>query len=256
MQINKDISRILNEFTVPLRNIKKVHYKNYRHLLPTSVNQFLVYRKFKKNNISYDLYGWKDDVLIDIYPTFKNIISKKDLPNNWTNYINDVCKATKITRFCLLIFDMKYKKFSNVLHYSNDTIYKIKCNHNVSDNWIKATGLKNFIMDDPLLDIFHLQKKRRLSEDLNNTNLNLNSNSDLNERMTMGNDYERNIIDQIIYKYYLDFIKIAESYQARDTEKYKETLIAMKKGIPIIHQGVLHYPEKQIFGCVDLYWVA
>ena len=146
MQITKDISRILREFTKPSRNIKKVHYKNYRYLLPKSVNQFLVSKKYQKNNVSYDLYGWHDDVLIDVYPTYKNIMTKEELPIKWSKYIHDVCEATKITKFTLLIYNVKNKKYTNVLHYTNDPIYKIKCNHNVTNDWIKATGLKNYIM--------------------------------------------------------------------------------------------------------------
>jgi len=249
MQINKDIIKILSEFTVPLRTIKKVHYKNYRYLLPTTVNQFVINKKYKKNNVSYDLYGWKDDVLIDIYPTYKNILVKEELPIKWSKYIHDVCEATKITKFCLLIYDMKSKKFCNVLHYSNDPIYKIKCNHTITDNWIKATGLKNYMMNDPLLDV--LTRKRKLSNISKNKNYQEHD-SDTIERMTMGNDYERDIIDQLIQKYYIYFIKIGESYQARDVEKYKNTLIAMKKGMPIIHQAVLHNKENETFGCVDL----
>jgi len=248
MQINKDITRILNEFTIPLKNIKKVHYKNYRYLLPNSVNKFPISNKYKKNNISYDLYGWSNDALIDVYPTYNNILAKEDLPIKWTKYIHDVCEATKITKFSILIYDMKNKKFSNVLHYTNDPIYKIKSNHNVTDNWIKASGIKNYIMDDTILDV--MNKKRKLLSNENYSNL--NQESDVLERMTMGNEYERDIIDQIIQKYYLYFTKIAESYQARDIEKYKKTISAMKNGIPIIHQAVLHYPEKKLFGCVDL----
>jgi len=245
MQISKDIIRILAEFAKPLRNIKKVHYTNYRYLLPESVNQFITSKKYKKNNISYDLYGWSNDALIDVYPTYKNILTKEELPIKWTKYIHDICDATKITKFIVLIYDMKNKKYSNVLYYTNDPIYKIKCNHNVGEDWIKATGLKNYIMEDTILDI--MTKKRKLTN-----NNNYKQESDVLERMTMGNEYERDIIDQIIKKYYLDFIKIAESYQARDVEKYKNTIIAMKNGIPIIHQAVLHYPEKKLFGCVDL----
>jgi hypothetical protein len=109
-------------------------------------------------------------------------------------------------------------------------------------------------MEDPLLDI--LDRKRKLSK-ISNSEPETHKQEqvldpDTIERMNMGHEYERDIIDQFIQKYYLHFTKIGESYQARDIEKYKNTIIAMKKGIPIIHQAVLHNMNNKTFGCVDL----
>ena len=48
------------------------------------------------------------------------------------------------------------------------------------------------------------------------------------------------------------FVKICESYQAKDIEKYKYTMAEIEKSTPIIHQAVLHDPVSKIYGCVDL----
>lgn len=105
-------------------------------------------------------------------------------------------------------------------------------------------------MDDTILDI--------ISKNNEESNINIfqdDSSEDkelLIERLSMGNEFERDIIDLLIKKYYLNFVKICESYNAKDIDKYQSTLTEMKKGTPIIHQAVLHDPTSKIYGCVDL----
>ena len=102
-------------------------------------------------------------------------------------------------------------------------------------------------MEDTIHDI--VGKKRKRSEDLEEMG---EDEEEIIERMNMGNEFERHIIDRIIEKHYINFVKIAESYQAKELEKYRATLKEMKRGIPIIHQAVLHNPTTKEYGCVDL----
>jgi hypothetical protein len=282
---------LLSLFKRPVSNLVRIHTKNYRYLLPESIHLFNVYQKFYDNNKSYDLYGWKDDTLIDIYATYHSVLTKDNLPVSWRNYINEVMRVTKMKKMDILIYNLKYNKYTNVIHYifnenteENQNIIK-KDLWTVTDKWITASSTKNYIMEDTILDI--LNKKDKISKIDENTtykrkrceiedisddeNINKKSRytipyinnekiqsikidykSDEKIRMDMGNIFERDIIDQLIKKYYLDFIKIADSFDAKSIEKYNNTINAMKKGIPIIYQGVLHNPEKEEYGCVDL----
>jgi hypothetical protein len=243
------ISIILSKFASPSKNLLKIHNINYRHLLPESVNLFITYKKFKHNEIFYDLYGWNDETLIDIYPTYKNIITIDDMPKSWIGYINTVKEATKINKMIILIYNKKYNKLINVINCSDliETEINNIDNHNIDNEWIKATGLKNYMLDDTILDIICKNNKEKLYELIDD-------NDDLlvKERLSLGIDFERNIINKIIMNHYMNFVKICESYEARNIEKYKYTLSEMKKGTPIIHQAVMHDPNSKIFGCVDL----
>jgi hypothetical protein len=250
MEMNSNICNILNKFRRPLKQIVSIHYTNYRYLLPETVNKFKESKKFRHNNVSYDLYGWENDAIIDIYPTYKNIITKEDLPVSWLNYINIIKNVTDIDKIILLIYNKKYKKFVNVLKFDDKLIEDKNIDHQVSLDWFKATKLKNYMMDDTILDIIDKNKEE--------TNINImtdESSEDkevLIERLSLGNEFERDIIDILIKKYYLNFVKICESYQAKDIEKYKYTMDEIEKGTPIIHQAVLHDPVSKIYGCVDL----
>jgi hypothetical protein len=50
----------------------------------------------------------------------------------------------------------------------------------------------------------------------------------------------------------MNFVKICESFEAKDLKKYNYTISEMRKGTPIIHQAVLHDPVSKIYGCIDL----
>jgi len=242
------ITNIIKKFSKPLKRLERIHQINYRYLLPESVYQFNEYKKYRYNDKSYDLYGWKDDAIIDIYPTYSNIVDNNDLPKSWLEYIDTIMKVTYIKKMIILIYNKKNNKFINSLHFSRNNIELIEDNvtHTVTNKWIKATGLKNFIMEDTILDV--------LNKNYKNENIIKKEENDLviDERLKMGTDFETDIIDTIIKNHYMHFVKISESYEARNIERYKKTLIEMQKGTPIIHQAVLHDPISNIYGCVDL----
>ena len=255
---------LIKEFKRPVSKLIKIHSIDYRHLLPSSINIYTKYLKFFKDGKSYDLYGYRDDILVDIYPTHNSIINENDLPCSWKTYVNDILNITKMLKFDLFIYNLKYKKYTNVIHFrinepivnetnmniindeTNINIINDETNKNIvtDNNWVTASSIKNYIMEDTILDV--MNKKRRRSEE------NIDIQSDELIRMDMGNMFERDIIDILIKKYFNYFVKIGESYDAKRIDKYNLTMSEMKKGTPIIHQAVLHNHEKQEYGCVDL----
>ena len=68
--------------------------------------------------------------------------------------------------------------------------------------------------------------------------------------MNQGNMFESKVY-QFLKKNH-QTVQVAEPYQARSVEKFKETIGFMKNGIEIIYQGVLHDYENNIYGCPDL----
>ena len=73
--MDNHIISFLQNFEKPVRRIVNIHYKDYRYLLPDTINKFNTKKRFRYNNSSYDLYGWVDNAIVDIYPTYKNIIT-------------------------------------------------------------------------------------------------------------------------------------------------------------------------------------
>jgi len=244
---------LIQQFTRPVAQLIRIHNINYRSLLPESVIKYNTYQKYTIDNKSYDLYGYNNDVLIDIYPTYKNVMSSNQLPTSWCKYVDKVLSATKMNKIDILIYNKRFKKFTNVIHFNklDDNIIYNHATWEVTDKWISASKTRNYILNDTILDIIG-KKRKRSNFEQNNNKFYLDNDSDEMLRMNLGNIFERDIIDQIIKKYYLHFIKISESYDAKNINKYNDTIIAMKKGIPIIHQAVLHNPEREEYGCVDL----
>jgi hypothetical protein len=247
--MDHSIKYILSKFSRPLARLNSIHYSNYRSLLPETVNKFKEYHKYRHNDQSYDLYGWNDNSLIDIYPTYKNILSKDDLPKSWIDFINLIFNATPITKFKLLIYNKRYNKFTNVININKVDMEVNENKYIVSKDWVKATGIKNYIMNDTIIDVIQKNNNNKL---VTETTESTEDTEFMNELLNYGNEFERNIIHELIQKYYMNFVKICESYQAKDVKMYNYTLSEMNKGTPIIHQAVLHDPESKIYGCVDL----
>jgi ATP-dependent Lon protease len=138
-------------------------------------------------------------------------------------------------------------------------------------DWIAASKTRNSALDDKCLDYFEMfnvyditdrpQKKQRTINNYENKRDEnpLNASSFTDYILRCGIQFEKKIIEQLENKYSKDFIKICEPYEAVYFEKYRETIDAMNKGIPIIHQAIVYNPnsivtdgDDKTFGAVDL----
>ena len=131
----------------------------------------------------------------------------------------------------------------------------------LSSKYLSPNNLKNYFLDDPLLDylkffnitslnqtpIEKTSRKRSSYTKEENSNSNLFSQFIINQ----GNNFEKEIIEKIKNKYPNDFIEISSSY-TRNREYFQQTLNAIKNKIPIIYQGVLINDKNLTFGCPDL----
>merc|ERR1711871_499778 len=70
--------------------------------------------------------------------------------------------------------------------------------------------------------------------------------------LTGGILFENKIFDKLKQKYNNNIVTIADSIEARNIEKFKDTINEMKKGNPLIYQGILHNKKNKTFGSADL----
>lgn len=130
------------------------------------------------------------------------------------------------------------------------------------DEWVSATAIRNFLLNDPLLDWLDTYGKgsnllktgnmlfdQRISEyedDAKNVSV-FN-----NYLQAQGLRFEDEVVAYMYSKYQKDIITIANPYQARQADKVQETIDAMQAGIPIIYQAVLHNEANKTYGIADL----
>ena len=142
------------------------------------------------------------------------------------------------------------------LEYTNNSNKKQKITDNIDwNNMISGSKIRNYLLNDPILDWFYefnitsidsVPNKRNKS-----TNLSVNRFDNFtNFIMNQGVLFESNVYKFLKKKHQV--VQVAESYQARQTDKFNETINCMKKGIEIIYQGVLHDFKNNIYGCPDL----
>jgi hypothetical protein len=125
---------------------------------------------------------------------------------------------------------------------------------------ISASSTRNYLLHDPLIDYLNEYNITSLDKipganPKNNTIIsieNKNKTNDIfvNYIMNAGVEFENELI-KIIEKSH-KVITVANYRDSKNIEKYKETIELMRKGEPIIYQGILHNYENYTFGTPDL----
>jgi hypothetical protein len=127
--------------------------------------------------------------------------------------------------------------------------------------WVSASKLRNYMINDPLLDWLEEYNITSIYDRPDRIGGNTSSS---NSRSMFKQDNEfialiKNqglIFENMVLKYWKNIYgnkvtQIAESYQARDLSKVEKTLQYMKEGRPILYQPVLHNEENKTYGCPD-----
>ena len=131
--------------------------------------------------------------------------------------------------------------------------------NNISwDKMISASSVRNYLLKDTLSDWlkhYHIVDVHKIHPQKNVFTKTIRkpknkNNIFLNYIMEQGNKFEQKVYEELEQKY--NCIKVAESYEARSVEKFKETVECMKKGYDIIYQGVFHSYKYNLYGCPDL----
>jgi putative phage-type endonuclease len=112
------------------------------------------------------------------------------------------------------------------------------------DNWVSATRIRNYMIDDPLIDYLNIYNTGVQTDQYSNTFQSY--------IMKQGITFEETIIKKFLPKFSKHIVNVANYQQAKSHDKYLETVNYMKRGIPIIYQGVLHDYDRKLFGIPDL----
>lgn len=130
-------------------------------------------------------------------------------------------------------------------------------NYIINEEWISPTQLRNFFNKDCIIDYLNMYgtnvannipKVRKIYGDTLRKN-----DSFLNYILQAGKDFETNLITYLSNNFPEGtIVEVAGDLSARDPEKARETFEYMKKGVPIIHSGVLHNEVNKTFGVADL----
>jgi hypothetical protein len=157
---------------------------------------------------------------------------------------------------------MLLRKRKNETNICNPILKKNKVNIISWDEMISASSVRNYMLDDPLIDwlkFYNITNLKSTPRKSNNTKFHTNEVADLSKTFTQyimeqGIVFEKNIFSYIkeTFSPYYKIVQAAESSEARSEEKYNATLQYMKEGVDIIYQGVLHDYTNMLYGCPDL----
>jgi hypothetical protein len=154
-----------------------------------------------------------------------------------------------------ILEDNRKRSFSDDEH---EPILVKKIKKNTDDIWnemVSATSIRNYMLNDPLIDWLKEYRIHDLDDIPSNTSNSraiIKSNPDPFTKCIMdaGNEFEEELI-KILNKDH-KIVKVGDYILSRSPEKFQETIELMKKGEYIIHQAVLHNYEDKTFGMPDL----
>jgi len=122
---------------------------------------------------------------------------------------------------------------------------------------VSASCVRNYLLNDPILDYFN--EYYRSNNNRNHTTVLLESNTPkggppkntfFSKILEAGIEFEKELVE--IIKKSHQVVKVAEYYQARDWNKYLETIELMKQGTDIIYQALLIDIDSKTYGLPDL----
>lgn len=140
------------------------------------------------------------------------------------------------------------KRYKTNQFNPNDYDYKI------DGTWVPISKTRNGSLKDYCLDWFDMYNIKDINDKPMKKSYKSKTKDDtfLSFILSKGTEFEQEIINKLKNKFPNDFIQIAETYEAKEISKYKKTLSAMKKNIPIIYQGILHNTKNKTYGSADL----
>lgn len=126
--------------------------------------------------------------------------------------------------------------------------------------WVSASSTRNYLIKDPLLDWlgYHSTSLAFKKPQYASTVIKASSTrSDANFTefiMAQGNEFESKVMEYLYRKHKNIIVDIGGngSANSRSEQKFRDTIAAMNRGVPIIYSGVLHNPDNQTYGTPDL----
>ena len=121
------------------------------------------------------------------------------------------------------------------------------------DTWVSASSLRNYMIDDPILDWLKLTKGRPSSAALSNGPGRAMHDEFTEFIMKKGQEFEDRVYDDLRLKFGDGVVRV--SFGVADiasVQKAEETSRLIERGTPIIYNGVLHNSANQTYGAPDL----
>ncbi len=221
-----------------------------------------------------------DNQLLSLWDDF-NVFNPSLINNTKHKDNNKKSKASKNVAKSKLISN----NFDSTTPSENTVRKKRKLNNGsdivVDDNqneskqineFVSATGVKNYLLQDPILDYFEERGKKRkysefdeqvnqINQDNQNNQMNIQLDNKLENKNTnkksplfdKGLEFENKINNYLKQKFGINFIEINTQGKFGCTrENFNKTIDAMMNGYPIISQGVVFNDFNKTFGTFDL----
>lgn len=143
------------------------------------------------------------------------------------------------------------KKSSRDIRNQRLSLLKTFTDNTLSDNMISATSIRNYMLNDPLIDYLKEYNIETLLDiPIKKKKFTQTNDIFVDHILNAGNQFENELIKLIMKNHKV--IKVADFTESRQIKKLNQTISLMKKGVPIIYQGVLHNHENNTFGLPDL----
>ena len=278
--LNITVPHILKE----LKNCINKYYDSNSEF-SNSISYLYDPKQYIINNNVYDIYASNPNTIIEIadydkYHEFKLMFesSNQSLKTNsyLYNLINDYTNS-QITTLpkVIIVWFLNYSTdyypilISEYEQNKNTDFWLYNISTQIDNTWISASKTRNYLMDDPLIDFleynhiyeiedlndFNKYKKRKYS-DLTPDN----KQTFLSAILENGIKFEDQVIRDLNNKYPNQIIKILDistynevtKLKLKDPIYYHMTQNMIKKGVPIIYQGVLHNSKNKSYGLPDL----
>jgi len=146
---------------------------------------------------------------------------------------------------------------SSSIENTNNKKYKSSEGNVDWSDMVSASSTRNYFLNDPLIDwikeynINSINDVPVLSKGNSKGNLKYSIEDQFTKFiMDQGCEFEKKVMEIICKKHKI--VQIAESYQSTNVKLFNTTIETMKKGVPIIYQGVLHDYENKTYGAPDI----
>lgn len=224
------------------------------------------------NNINYEIYGIKNNKLIDYL-----ITNEIDINQNYINRCKKILTNANLLEYEIYVFNTNHNLVSNINIKRFDSIERKRSrnefegdtkfqelientfNYKIDQTWVSASKTRNSALNDRCLDYydeyniskFEDEPVKRIPQS-EAKKLKRDYGEGVQQKFKDGIDFENKVVKTLFDTYGEKIVKIGESYMARDKDMCIKTFKAMYRGIPLIYQGVLQNPENHTLGSVDL----
>lgn len=138
------------------------------------------------------------------------------------------------------------------------TLLTADTEYEIDDDWVSATSTKHYLLKDPLLDwlTYHHSSCAIKHPNLNPTIMEAvkdreDTNSFTEFLMNQGKEFEKGVY-ALLFKKFDSIVDLGGDNASHSREKFKATINAMKQGVEVIINAVLHDPETRTYGIADI----